>query len=520
MNTPDKKPDRQPKAPAGGTSDFAAEVDLEYTDEWLSAYLDDELSAEQRTIVEQRLVADTEAAELLKDLERVRGLVGSLPVWMGNNLPLALPSGLPADSSAAEASEMASGSDELPATPQAEEPRIEGDYHNELQPAVHSMGHPAGMTQPASIHPQTLETLANPRKLSPTGFSGWATTWAPFLSLAATVLLAVGVGWYLFDQVESRSVATSSGASGIAGPSAAERISESASDMQAESLVEAAQAAQADQADQAVAEPATTSTFDFSSAARGRGQASPESGRVGSEAADGLSAPGGGVQAKAIPRSAPTGTTGRPDLSVPLDPSSSASVDAFSLPAAPLGALSAPPSPAARPLLLAHSSAWTSADIRDGLARLAPLLNISVPVNESAGSAIQGADIQASTLSADAPTKVESEAFPVAMVAREKANGDGSQLVSLLTESDLGLEGLRNGSNQSFLADSVALAADSDSPATTVALFVTLGQAEKILERLREAGEISGSRVWITAAAAANQPLVAAQKVVVVLTPK
>jgi len=505
MNTPDKKPDRQPASRAGGDFDSAAEVDMEYTDEWLSAYLDDELNPGQRAIVEQRLVVDTEAAELLKDLERVRGLVGSLPAWLGNDVPWSLPTGLQPNSSADEASQTDLINGRLQPVPETEASRIEGDYHNELQPAVHATSHTAGLTERVDKNSLTLESRTGPRSLSHPLFPGWSTAWSRSLSLAACVLLAVGVGWYLWSKDEPRSVATSSGTSNIAGRGVAESKSEG--DMTAELFFEAERAA---------AEPATTSAFDFSPEAMSRGQDSLESGRRRAEGQEGLSAPGGAAQAKAFPLSASPAAS---DLSAASDPTA-ANASGLTLPAAPLPSLSSPPNPAASPLVLAHSSAWTPGDIRDGLARLAPLLNISVPFNESALAGVQGLDIQASTRSADSQARAESAPFPVAIVAREKSNGDVSQLVSLLMEPEFGLVGLGNGTSQPPQADMVPLAADSDSPATMVALFVTYGQAENILEKLRGAGEVSGSVVWITAAAAANQPPVAAQKVVVVLTPK
>lgn len=54
-----------------------------FEEHWLSAYLDDELSAEDRALVDQRLEEDSSARELLEDLKRVRGLVSTLPRWHG-----------------------------------------------------------------------------------------------------------------------------------------------------------------------------------------------------------------------------------------------------------------------------------------------------------------------------------------------------------------------------------------------------------------------------------------------------
>lgn len=57
--------------------------DTEYREEWLSAYLDDELTEEQQLIVERRLAGDSAAQATLNDLKRIRGLVQQLPAWSG-----------------------------------------------------------------------------------------------------------------------------------------------------------------------------------------------------------------------------------------------------------------------------------------------------------------------------------------------------------------------------------------------------------------------------------------------------
>lgn len=63
----------------------------EFQEEWLSAYLDNELDDQQRQIVEQRLAADPDARAMLEDLRRVRQLVSQLPRWSGPNLNFEIP---------------------------------------------------------------------------------------------------------------------------------------------------------------------------------------------------------------------------------------------------------------------------------------------------------------------------------------------------------------------------------------------------------------------------------------------
>ncbi|MEM7560171.1 MAG: hypothetical protein AAF394_13715, partial [Planctomycetota bacterium] len=54
---------------------------LEFQEEWLSAYLDGELTLEQRSAVEARLQYDSNVQQMLLDLQKVRSLVAGLPEW-------------------------------------------------------------------------------------------------------------------------------------------------------------------------------------------------------------------------------------------------------------------------------------------------------------------------------------------------------------------------------------------------------------------------------------------------------
>lgn len=62
-----------------------------FREEWLSAYLDGELTEEQRQMVESRLASDPSARSTLEDLNRVRQMVAKLPAWNGANLQFRLP---------------------------------------------------------------------------------------------------------------------------------------------------------------------------------------------------------------------------------------------------------------------------------------------------------------------------------------------------------------------------------------------------------------------------------------------
>ncbi len=63
----------------------------QYREEWLSAYLDGELSEEQRLIVESRLANDPTARATLEGLNRVRQMVAKLPAWSGPSLNFTVP---------------------------------------------------------------------------------------------------------------------------------------------------------------------------------------------------------------------------------------------------------------------------------------------------------------------------------------------------------------------------------------------------------------------------------------------
>lgn len=58
----------------------------DFQDEWLTAYLDEELDDDQIGIVRERLEKDPAARQMLEDLKRVRQLVGTLPGWSGETL--------------------------------------------------------------------------------------------------------------------------------------------------------------------------------------------------------------------------------------------------------------------------------------------------------------------------------------------------------------------------------------------------------------------------------------------------
>ena len=148
--------------------------ELEFQEEWLSAYLDDELTDEQRQVVEQRLASDPAAQATLDDLQRVRAMVSKLPSWSGSSLKFAIPNELPGgydedsmDQQTVASSEDSTVSDGFDAVPSSLEDPVE------LQ--VHTTG---------AADWNDRSTSSN-------------RSWLTWLATAASVLLILGAG-YLF----------------------------------------------------------------------------------------------------------------------------------------------------------------------------------------------------------------------------------------------------------------------------------------------------------------------------------
>lgn len=134
--------------------------ELEFQEEWLSAYLDDELTAEQRQVVEQRLAIDPAAQSMLDDLRRVRSMVSKLPSWSGSSLKFAIP-------------------DELP-----------GSDKNELDEALDSSN------QSQSLPINSVRTSSNASNRYENS-NGSLVTW---LVTAASLLLMLGIGYFFWPR--------------------------------------------------------------------------------------------------------------------------------------------------------------------------------------------------------------------------------------------------------------------------------------------------------------------------------
>lgn len=153
-----------------------------YQEAWLSAYLDDELTAEQREAVEQRLAADPSVRQTLADLERVRGLVQQLPAWMAGPIEVQF---------AAESFALAVEE------PEAEK-RAEATFL-EVEPLERS-AHP-----PSDVLKEELSGESSSRRARRVGGLWWGKP----LAAAASLLVAVGIVYSLWQAPSTTEMAGS-----------------------------------------------------------------------------------------------------------------------------------------------------------------------------------------------------------------------------------------------------------------------------------------------------------------------
>ncbi len=161
------------------TSNFDSSP-ADYSEEWLSAYLDDELTTEQRQIVEAKLASDPQTVQTLAELERVRGLVQQLPGWGHAHLDLS-PSAL----AAAGVNVNKEAEDEWP-----DESSDLGV--SELPDADRS--HPARMLASRSEDVSSV-WLKNQRS------SSASNAWLRPLAVAASILFMLGLGYLLLPKM-------------------------------------------------------------------------------------------------------------------------------------------------------------------------------------------------------------------------------------------------------------------------------------------------------------------------------
>ncbi len=537
MNSPDND---HVNHPDGG--------DLVYQEEWLSAYLDDELSAAQRALVEQRISDDAHVAVMFQDLQRVRSLVGSLPAWGGRLFPLpidnrlfelATPDELHSDrpQGLTEAADVDSTDESLAETDTAMQ--RDGDYHDELHPGVESALSSASIEGVRVVVSEPVGTLGQDGRQS----AGWPGNWLRPVALAASLLFALGLGLLFWPDRSPRSVATTTDSRIAPSPSMDKQAGPSLSDAETQPAVEAESiVAPSMHAAEGLAAPAERFSMDSSNSndqrARGGGlgggalsggevaadaEEVDSMGRNASPLAPALAMPSSDMlqedattpgekkqgarnqpqsemgQAKALP---PAGVAAIPPAAE-LSPLQSAKADAPS---------SVPSNSA--PLQLAHSDAWSDAEVYTGLARLSPILNL--PLANSSDNLRS----ERKTEGSDANFAAAGNDFPIAVVSRNRTEADGSQLAALLKQNGFGLTGISQNNSSRQVPGLITFGSSESPQPSTIALFVNRQQADQILQAAAQAGEISANPVWIIAASSKDAPQQDSQKVVLLISPQ
>lgn len=472
--------------------------ELDYSEEWLTAYVDDELSTAQRAIVEQRVAVDGEAAAMLRDLQQIRSLVGNLPAWSG----------------------------EL-------KPTLFDDFHEVLQlPGARTTDDVALLAEsgvslaPAEVAAQESRLAAtrgpspSARKRGPSPADSAWRLWQRPLAVAAGVLLVLGLGWMLWPPTaDIRSVATSSR---LEEPEAL--AAEQAPETQAKS---AAADVEPSALDLQMAEAAgNTLDADHARSAQRRA-ASPPPGAASSSAESQLAGGGGGggygggmgarggyAPPEAVERAAPAAAAALPAPRPAAQPTSPVPMAATESSATMAGATPTPANPAPQlALQLAYSDAWTPEKILAGLGRVSALLRRPLAMG---GELTKSSSVD--TVDTVAPSSgTAAQDFPVVIATQAQ----GVQpLVAGLRQLGLPLQGP---AADARLADAQSLAPLMEAAGatdSTVALFVSFEQAERVLELARRSELIVGDPAWISSAAMAAEPLAAQQPVVMLFTPQ
>lgn len=515
--------------------------DLEYREEWLSAYLDDELNAAQRALVEQRIVDDEQAAVMLQDLMRVRSLVGSLPAWSGNSISIADVTRKHAASFSEELVVLDDGEEnEDPLVHQANAQGNDGDYHNELNPDT-----------PSQLASASIERVLE-RDIAP-DFSrvrraglptGGANAWLRPALLAASLLFALGFSLLLWPSSSPWSVATSTGErapakpseesnAALIAPSSNEELAmesdASAAGMPAQGMAAPIVNGPELAVDNAAPELATPFSKNELSESRARTSGSnierAES-QLENENSDVLSRSGtppkpSSPSPKPESRNdfAESAKTVVPEQSLPRKakdmpaPGAAARIPAQSK--ALLNASNDKATPASAPLQMARSSAWTDSDLGAGLIRLSQFFSFS-PTMKPSGISNEPRLSESRAGSTSAPATD----YPIAIVTSKRPEREGSQLTTLLQQNSFGLAGISNAGSAVEVPGQVPFGAATGSIPSTIVLFVDRGLAQQILQAAAQTGEIIGKPVWINSIDDRDTANNAAQKVVLLFSPR
>lgn len=502
----------------------------EYSEEWLSAYIDDELSDAQRAIVEQRVAGDSHAQRLLNELQHMRGLIGQLPSWSG---------GLIDHEAATEGK------------PQSELSLHSESFAETLEQACrsHDEDSQAGLgSQADRVH--AAGDVAR-RDVS------W---WRPVALAACLALLAGGGIWWW----QSESATTLATAARITEP----QENRARDDVSAVPQLRAAPEASGVETLKLEASGVETP---LEMASRGAvGSANGMGGGMGGgmmESAAGAldaaraTAPAGASMAESSSEAVVANSPSAARLQFPLPTEESAPYFAQPPPAlrsadrsaegdsdllrgaveerglakssvadlepdtqneAQQSRIAASARSPADQVQLAHSAGWSSAEVTRALQRLAPMLN--VPLAPSSGQDDTGQD--GLGRAAD---------IPIALIAQRPAAEQATPLMDVLSQQSVALQQVAPSEAKSFLgatlpkqasatrdkaAADMSPPADARQVAPTVALFVLREEAEQILQAARQSGEMLSNPVWITSASGSTTPAGPKQQVVLLFTPQ
>ncbi len=454
------------------------DANLDFQEEWLSAYLDDELSAGQRSIVEQRINVDPLSALMLRDLEQIRGLVRSLPAWSGKQLQVPVAELRLNESATA-----------IAPTAVADRAQVDGNFHDELRPPVdHSLTSDSidDVLQSDSPHRQNGSTDRPPDRPM------WR--WLRPVALAASLLLALGLGLMLWPAAAPRNLATSTRVTEVAAAPMVD-APEPALNPQAE------QSASAGASADAAAPQAETETVQFDSKLELGYQAQP-------------SLPAAPMMDSMRREKKEDGQgAGLPEVKQPAMPMEPGTLQPSTLPSSTLPSSTLQPStlaPSTRPfgaavkngpaLQLARSATWSQTDILAALSRIAPLLNLTLDNTANGGRGRLNSALGTSAAQVTAEPQI-----PVVVVARNRSDSQGSQLLVLLKSNNFGLTGVTQDESSALVPGLIPFGTPPSETAVTIALLVDRSQAELILAAAKQAGEITANPVWITSATSLHE---------------
>ncbi len=149
----------------------------EYQEEWLSAYLDDELTDEQRLVVEQRLAVDPAAQATLEDLQRIRSMVAKLPRSSRRDLKFVIPSELPGSIDEADSD-------------------IEGDKVDREVRNVGIENDSDGELEDFNDVPRLMSEVEEPRVYQNLNSNRNSRSVLGWIATAASILLVTGLGYF------------------------------------------------------------------------------------------------------------------------------------------------------------------------------------------------------------------------------------------------------------------------------------------------------------------------------------